>query len=138
METHSFDEIRPGDRRQSSVILRGGDIDAFAQMSGDVNPLHMDAVFARERGFPGRVAHGLLVSSFFSSLVGTMLPGRDCLLQSAKFDYKLPVFEGETVTFSVSVTQKVEAVRVLILDAKAVGPDGTLRVSGRLQVGFTS
>lgn len=66
------------------------------------------------------------------------LPGRDCLLQSARFEFKRAVLEGETLIFSVEVVQKVEALRVLVLDAKAVGDDGQVRVSGRLQVGFTA
>lgn len=138
MESLSFDEVRAGDRRQTELKVGSGALEAFAGLTGDVNPLHTDAAFAKGRGFPARVAHGMLVSSYFSALVGTMLPGRDCLLQSAKFDYKRPVLEGETLTFSVEVVQKADAVRVLVLDAKAVGPDGTLRVSGRIQVGFTA
>lgn len=138
METLSFDEIAVGARREKAVRVGAEALDAFAGLTGDVNPLHMDPAFARGKGFPGRVAHGMLVSAQFSALIGTMLPGRDCLLQSAKFDYKKPVLEGETVAFAVEVVQKVESVRVLVLDAKAVGPDGTLRVSGRIQVGFTA
>ncbi|TBR25691.1 MaoC family dehydratase [bacterium] len=138
METLTFAQTAPGDRREVTIPVSPEALAAFAALTGDVNPLHTDPAFARERGFPARVAHGMLVSSYFSALVGTMLPGRDCLLQSAKFDFKRPVLEGEALTFSVEVLQKVEAVRVLVLDAKAVGPDGTLRVSGRMQVGFTS
>lgn len=138
MESLSFDEIRPGDHRQISILLDSRALEAFSGLTGDVNPLHADKAFAAGRGFPARVAHGMLVSSYFSAMVGTMLPGRDCLLQSAKFDYKRPVLEGETLSFTIEVVQKVEAVRVLVLDAKAVGPDGTLRVSGRIQVGFTA
>ncbi len=138
MESLTFEEIRSGDRREASVQVGGATLEAFAGLTGDVNPLHTDAVFARGRGFSARVAHGMLVSSHFSALIGTMLPGRDCLLQAAKFDYKKPVLEGETLTFSVEVVQKVDAVRVLVLDAKAVGADGTVRVSGRIQVGFTA
>lgn len=137
MESLTFEEIRSGDRRQASVQVGGATLEVFAGLTGDVNPLHTDAAFARERGFSARVAHGMLVSSYFSALIGTMLPGRDCLLQSTKFDYKKPVLEGETLTFSVEVVQKVDSVRVLVLDAKAVGADGTVRVSGRIQVGFT-
>lgn len=138
MESLSFEEIRASDRRQVSISVDSRALEAFSGLTGDVNPLHSDAAFAKARGFPARVAHGMLVSSYFSALVGTMLPGRDCLLQSAKFDYKRPVLEGETLELSVEVVQKVEAVRVLVLDAKAVGADGTLRVSGRIQVGFTA
>lgn len=138
MESLAFDDINLGDRRSLRVQVEARSLDGFAGLTGDVNPLHADAAFARERGFPARVAHGMLVSSYFSALVGTMLPGRDCLLQSAKFDYKRPVLEGEALELSVEVVQKAEAVRVVVLDAKAVGPDGTLRVSGRIQVGFTA
>lgn len=138
MESLAFGDINLGDRRSLRVQVEARSLDAFAGLTGDVNPLHADAAFARERGFLARVAHGMLVSSYFSTLVGTMLPGRDCLLQSAKFDYKRPVLEGEALELSVEVVQKAEAVRVVVLDAKAVGPDGTLRVSGRIQVGFTA
>ena len=138
METHAFEDIVGGERRELAVLLDAPVLDAFARSTGDANPLHMDAAFAAGRGFPGRVAHGLLVCSYFSALVGTMLPGRDCMLQSARFDFKRPVIEGETVVFSLEVLQKVESVRVLVLEARAVGPAGDLRVSGRLQVGFTA
>lgn len=138
MEALAFDDIPLGARRDRSVRVDPEALDAFAGLTGDVNPLHTDAAFAGGKGFKGRVAHGLLVSSYFSALIGTMLPGRDCLLQSAKFDYKRPVLEGETLAFSIEVVQRVEAVRTLVLDAKAVGADGAVRVAGRIQVGFTS
>ncbi|MBI3298560.1 MAG: MaoC family dehydratase N-terminal domain-containing protein [Elusimicrobia bacterium] len=138
MESWAFQDIAVGERRELSVPVGPEVLDAFAAATGDVNPLHMDAGFARGKGFEGRVAHGLLIASYFSTLVGTMLPGRDCLLQSVRFDFKKPVLAGETLTFSVEVVQKVDAVRALVLEARAAGCDGVVRLSGRIQVGFTA
>lgn len=138
MKALRFDEISVGDRESILVRVSAESLAAFAALSGDVNPLHVDDEFARERGFPGPVAHGLLVASFFSRLVGTMLPGRDCLLQQVRFDFKAPVTAGEALIFSVEVVQKVEAVKALVLDARATGEEGLVRVVGRIQVGFTA
>jgi len=134
----TFEEISVGQTAVLDVALTAEAVDAFARLTGDVNPLHTSAEFAKSKGFPERVSHGLLVGSFFSAIAGTMLPGRDCLLQSAKFDFKKPVLAGTKLTLEARVVQKVEAVRAIVLEISARGPGGELMVGGRLQAGLLS
>lgn len=129
----SYDEIAVGRKAAIRVELTADKIDAFARLTGDINPLHADAEFAKSKGFPRRVSHGLLVGSFFSTIAGTLLPGRDCLLHSAKFDFKKPVLEGTTLDLEAVVVQKSDAARVLVLDISARGADGAVALSGRIQ-----
>ena len=58
-------------------------MDAFRAITGDVSPIHIDADYARGRGFPGRVVYGMLGASFFSTLAGVYLPGEHCLTPTA-------------------------------------------------------
>lgn len=136
MEQLRFEDVRVGQEARLEVRFTPETVDAFAKLTGDVNPLHASEEFARQKGFGSRVAHGLLVSSFFSAIAGTMLPGRDCILQSVRFEYRKPVLVGETVTLEAKVVQKSDAVRVIQLELKATGADGVVRLTGRMQAGF--
>src|ERR1022692_3467354 len=80
-------------------------IDAFAALTGDISPLHMDGNFAKQRGFNDRVVHGLLLGGLVSRLVGVYLPGRDCLLHSISMKYLAPVYANEIVRVNGTVEQ---------------------------------
>lgn len=131
----AYEEIAVGRKAALEVRLTPELVDAFAKMTGDVNPLHVSDAFARDKGFPARLAHGLLSAAFFSTIAGTMLPGRDCILQSARFDFRKPVPAGETLTLEAVVTQKIDAVRALVLEISARNARGEVVLSGRLQAG---
>jgi len=80
------------------------DIQAFAEISGDRNPVHLDQDYAENSRYKKRIAHGLLTASYFSSLFGTKIPGEGCVYVSQSLQFKRPVFIGDTVTASVEVT----------------------------------
>lgn len=132
----AFDEIELGRRASLEVSLTPDVIDAFARLTGDVNPMHMSREFARERGLPDRLAHGLLTTAYFSTICGMLLPGRDCLLQSARFDFRKPVPAGTALTLEAKVIQKIEAVRAIVLEIKALNAAGDVFVSGKIQAGI--
>ena len=79
------------------------DIVMFAGISGDTNPVHLDAHFASQTVFKGRVAHGMLSASFISAVLGTRLPGPGCIYLSQNLKFRAPVKAGETVTARVTV-----------------------------------
>jgi acyl dehydratase len=134
----SFDEISVGQKASLDVEFSAALIDAFAKLTGDINPMHVSDDFARAKGFSARLAHGLLTAAFFSTIAGTLLPGRDCLLQSARFDFRKPVPAGAKLTLSAVVAQKIESVRALVLDIAAVDASGQVVLSGKIQAGVVS
>src|SRR5215212_3865347 len=94
----SFADLQVGMQAQLAWDVSEADIDAFASLSGDINPMHVDAAFARARGFRDRVAHGFLLGSKVSAFVGTTIPGRRCLLLEQSLAFPNAVFSGDTVT----------------------------------------
>ncbi len=79
------------------------DIVLFAGISGDTNPVHLDAHFAEQTAFKGRIAHGMLSASFISTVLGTRLPGPGCIYLSQSLKFRAPVRPGDTVTARVTV-----------------------------------
>jgi len=91
---------------QSAEIERRVDDDLiakFAEVSGDFNPLHMDEAFARKTPFRGRIAHGALVASFVSCVLGNELPGPGAIFQSMKIRFQRSVRPGDTVITRATV-----------------------------------
>ncbi|RCU43284.1 acyl dehydratase [Corallincola holothuriorum] len=99
-----FDKIEIGMSTSYSQTITDVDVKNFAGLSGDHNPVHVDDVFAEESRFKKRIAHGLISGSFFSALFGTRLPGPGCVYVSQSFNFKRPVYLGDTVTAKAVVT----------------------------------
>ena len=114
--------------------IEEADVQAFAALTGDRNPLHVDAAYAATTRFGERVVHGMLVASFFSTLVGMCLPGRRALFLSQQLRFTNPVTIGEPLTFHGRVRKKTGSVRLLDLEVKAVAESGEIKVQGSLQV----
>lgn len=131
----AFDELTVGLKASLDARLTPELIDAFARLTGDLNPLHTSAEFAKSKGFPDRLAHGLLSAAFFSTLCGMLLPGRDCVLQSVKFDFRKPVPAGTALTLEAVVVQKIDAVRAVVLEVSARNAAGEVVLSGKIQAG---
>ncbi len=77
----------------------------FAGISGDINPVHLNHEFASETMFKGRIAHGMLTASFFSTVLGTKLPGPGCICIRQDLNFKAPVRVGDTVTTRGTITE---------------------------------
>ena len=93
---------------QSAEIKRRVDDDLiakFAEVSGDFNPLHMDEAFASKTPFRGKIAHGALVASFVSCVLGNELPGPGAIFQSMQIRFQRPVRPGDTVITRAEVQE---------------------------------
>ena len=99
----AFEDLSPGVSADISWTAEVAEIESFADLSGDRNPLHMDGAYARERGFADRVAHGFLLGAKVSALIGMFLPGRRCLLVEENLNFPNPVYPGDEVTLSGEV-----------------------------------
>jgi len=106
------------------------DIQAFAALSGDFNPLHLDADFARQTAFRRPVAHGMLLASLVSRMVGMQLPGAGALWMRQSFQWPAPVFAGDNVEITLRVTHKSAGSNTITIEVKAVNQDGKTVMSG--------
>ncbi|WP_191117795.1 MaoC family dehydratase [Vibrio campbellii] len=102
--TIPFEDIEIGMSVSYSQTVTDADVKQFAGISGDHNPVHVDDAFAESSRFKKRIAHGLISGSFFSALFGTKLPGPGCVYVSQSFNFKRPVYLGDTVTAIATVT----------------------------------
>lgn len=87
----------------------------FTELSGDINPLHLDSSFAQKHGYPDRVVYGMLTASFYSTLAGVYLPGENCLLYEVDTKFTRPVFLGDILTICgkvVEVDQERQFIRI--------------------------
>ena len=108
-----IDKLEVGMFASYAQTITEADISIFAGVSGDKNPAHVNAEYANDSRLKKRVAHGMLLASFFSGLLGTRLPGPGCLYASQTLVFKKPVYIGDTVTVTVTVTEvDVKARRV--------------------------
>jgi 3-hydroxybutyryl-CoA dehydratase len=105
MESHTLEQLQVGDAAESSKTVTETDVALFAAISGDFNPLHMDAEYAAKSRFGARVAHGPLTLALCAGLLGTRLPGLGTIAVSNHIDYRRPVYIGDTVTTRVEVAE---------------------------------
>ncbi|MGL5523219.1 MaoC family dehydratase [Aeromonas veronii] len=101
---YKLDDIKVGMSASYSQTITDADIKAFADISGDKNPVHIDETYAKESRFEKRIAHGMLSSSFFSALFGTKLPGYGCIYVGQNLKFRKPVYIGDIVTATIEVT----------------------------------
>jgi acyl dehydratase len=109
-------------------------ISSFANFSGDVNPLHIDADYARRSGFKNQVAHGMLCSSLFSELVGVHLPGENCLLTDISVVFSKPVFIDDEVVIVGSITQLSPAFKSAKIDATITNRNSEVCIRAKIGV----
>src|SRR5690348_11949178 len=109
MNAYRWEELREGLSYEFEAELTAAMMEEFRHLSGDENPLHVDGEFARQAGFPGPVAYGMLTSSLYSRLVGMYLPGRYCLLHGIDIDFVSPAFAGEQLRVSGKITHLNQA-----------------------------
>ena len=106
IENRTFDELKIGDSASLVHTLTYRDIQLFAAMSGDVNPAHVDPVFAKDDMFHKVIAHGMWGGALISTVLGTELPGAGAIYLSQSLQFHRPVGLGDTITVSVRVAEK--------------------------------
>ncbi|MCW9040018.1 MAG: MaoC family dehydratase [Rhodospirillales bacterium] len=102
-----FEDMKEGMTDVFGKTITDADIVAFAGVSGDTNPVHLNDEFAIPTMFKSRIAHGMLSASFISTVVGTKLPGPGCIYVSQSLRFKAPVRVGDTVIARVTVTKLI-------------------------------
>jgi 3-hydroxybutyryl-CoA dehydratase len=98
-----FEDLTEGMSASFSRTVTESDIVLFAGVSGDMNPVHLDAEYAEKTVFKGRIAHGMLSAAFISTVLGTKLPGPGTVYLAQSLKFKAPVRIGDTVTATCEV-----------------------------------
>lgn len=131
---YTFDEITIGQTARYSKLIEQRDIQLFAAVSGDVNPVHLDPEFAAATTFGGCIAHGMLTGAIISAALAMELPGPGTIYLSQSLMFRLPVKPGDTVTVALEVTDKQERRKIVTLDCKASNQAGKVVATGSAQV----
>lgn len=113
--------------------IREDDVVAFADLSGDVNPVHLDEDYARTTRFETRIAHGMLTASLFSAVIGTKLPGPGAIYLSQSLRFRAPVRLGQAVTATCTITE-IDAKRQRVGLACAARVEDTVVIEGEALV----
>ena len=103
MQGLHFEDLSVGQSAEITREVTAGVIEAFAEVSGDVNPVHLDADYAAATPFGGRIAHGMLSAAYISAVLGTTLPGPGAIYLSQSLRFRRPVKIGDHVTARVTV-----------------------------------
>jgi 3-hydroxybutyryl-CoA dehydratase len=125
-------KFKPGDTASLSRTISDADIRAFADATGDRNPLHLDEEFAKQTRFGRRIAHGMLSASLISAVIANELPGSIYLGQTLQF--VAPVFPGDTVTARVTVSGIREDKPILKLETVCTNQRDEVVIKGEATV----
>ncbi|RLQ23213.1 MaoC family dehydratase [Seongchinamella sediminis] len=134
LSNYTYDEITIGQSAEYSKAVTEADIQMFAAVSGDVNPLHLDPAFAAGTRFGERIAHGMLTASFISAALAMKLPGPGCIFMEQSLKFRLPVKIGDVITVRLEVTDMQDRRKTLTLDCKAYNQDDKLVLTGTSMV----
>jgi len=125
-----------GTQATLSRSITEDDILLFALVSGDHNPIHLDAEYAERSFFGKRIAHGFLIGSLISAVLGNALPGPGSIYLGQTLKFLAPIHIGDTVTVTVKVVALREEKRIVTLHTECTNQHGTLVLSGEATVKY--
>jgi len=135
MNEYKFENIKIGLLESFNTKINSSMMDKFLEISNDVNPLHIDKEYAKDKGFPDRVVYGLLTSSFYSTLVGVYLPGKYCILQGIDIQFSKPVYIDDELKISGKVSYINEAYKQIEIKATIVNQENKKVSKATIKVG---
>ena len=122
--TICIEDIEMGMTRYIRKIITDKDIELFAEISTDYNPVHLDDEYARDTIFEGRIAHGMLTAGLISAVIGEQLPGHGTIYMSQNLKFLAPVRPGDLVHAEVKVVD-------MLIDKRRVKLDCRCEVNGK-------
>lgn len=134
LENVTFDEIEIGRRASYSKTLSEEDLVLFAKVSGDVNPVHLDAEFAKTTQFGERIAHGMYTGSLVSAALGIVLPGPGTIYLGQSLRFRAPVMVNDTITVNMEVVKKRDDKKFVTLECTIVNQHGKKVATGTAEV----
>jgi len=130
----SIVNLKTGDSASISKTVTDADIRLFGDLVGDDNSVHLDDEFAKKTRFGRRIAHGMLSASLVSAVIGTRLPGAGAIYLSQSLRFVAPVYPGDTVTATATVTKIREDKPIVTLETVCTKQDGETVLTGEAVV----
>jgi 3-hydroxybutyryl-CoA dehydratase len=119
-----------GDQASLAKTFSPRDVLAFAEASGDRNPIHLDEAFAANSRFGRPIVHGMLSAGLISAVLGTELPGAGSIYLSQSLRFRAPVFVGDTITATVTVRSIRSDKPVLVLETVCMNESAEVVIDG--------
>ena len=130
----SINELSIGESSSFSKTISESDVYLFAGITGDRNPAHINEHYASATFFKGRIAHGMLVAGFISTVVGCQLPGPGTIYVKQDLTFLAPARFGDTITAKVEVTEILEDKNRVMLKTTCTNQEGTVILDGQAMV----
>tara|TARA_B100001750_G_scaffold228692_1_gene223375 strand:- start:222 stop:650 length:429 start_codon:yes stop_codon:yes gene_type:complete len=131
---YKFDDITVGLTKEFSIEITESMVDNFAEFSGDYNELHMDEDYASTTSFGKRICHGMLLASFFSRLVGMLIPGKNSLYFSQSINFQSPCFIGDQILVRGEVIEKSGFEHMITIKTTILNQDSKCLIDGIAKV----
>lgn len=135
MNEYTFDQCIIGLEASFKVDITDSFIEKFKNLTGDVNPMHLDASYAISKGYDDKIVYGMGMASFFSTLVGVYLPGKYALLVGIDIQFPKPLYTGDSIVVSGKITHKDEVYRRITIKAEIRNQKGEKVSRAKILVG---
>ena len=129
-----YEDIHVGDKASLSKTISEYDVYAFAGVTGDFNPVHVNAEFAKNSLFKQRIAHGMISAGLISAVLGTELPGIDTIYMNHELSFLAPVLYGDTLTATVECIEKDDKKHRIIFRTTVTNQNDKLVTDGKARV----
>lgn len=126
----TIDQLEVGQEATFSKTLTESDVYLFAGITGDLNPAHIDEVYASKTFFETRIVHGMLLGGLISAVIGNKLPGPGTIYVKQDLRFKAPVRIGHTITAKVVVKELNHERNRAVLETTCVNQDGLVVLVG--------
>lgn len=126
--------LKIGDTASLTKTFTDEDVRAFAAISGDNNPVHLDEAYAATTQFKKRIAHGMLTAGLISAILGTQLPGEGSIYLGQTINFRAPVYLDDTITATVTVSKLHERKPIATLETVCKNQDGVVVLDGEAVV----
>lgn len=120
MNEYRYEDLKIGQTESFEIQVTEDMEERFRELTGDINPLHRDDSFARDIGegkFKSHVTFGMLTASFYSTLAGVYLPGKNSLIHSLDIKFQKPVYAGDKLVVSGEVVDKQDGLKLIQVKA---------------------
>lgn len=130
MNSYTINELKLHQSASVEKTFYDEDVCLFAGVCGDKNPAHLDEAYAKKTVFQTRIVHGMLVASLFSCILGNDLPGAGSIYTNQTLKFTKPVFLGDTIKASVSVSEIIEEKNRVVFSCEARNQHGDIVLVG--------